>query len=159
MTNADSTDMVPVTIVGVAVAPGGNPDRRERFSIVLASAADGDSRRLFIGVGDAEATALAFSLQGQEFPRPMTYQFMASLVAAAGSAVRSVRVTRTDGQVFYAQVMLRGGAVVDARPSDAINLAAITGAPVLVASDLLDLPVDPELRVLSGRRRHRRLCR
>ena len=114
---------------------------------MLASAADGDSRRLFIGVGDAEATALAFSLQGQEFPRPMTYQFMASLVAAAGSAVRAVRVTRTDGQVFYAQVTLRGGAVVDARPSDAINLAAITGAPVLVASELLDLPVDPELRV------------
>jgi len=95
----------------------------------------------------AEATALAFSLQGQAFPRPMTYQFMASLVAAAGSAVRSVRVTQTDGQVFYAQVTLRGGAVVDARPSDAINLAAITGAPVLVASELLDLPVDPELRV------------
>jgi bifunctional DNase/RNase len=77
----------------------------------------------------------------------MTYHFMASLVAAAGSAVRAVRVTRTDGQVFYAQVTLRGGAVVDARPSDAINLAAVTGAPVLVASELLDLPVDPELRV------------
>jgi bifunctional DNase/RNase len=44
-------------------------------------------------------------------------------------------------------VTLRGGAVVDARPSDAINLAAVTGAPVLVASELLDLPVDPELRV------------
>ena len=147
MTNADSTDMVPVTIIGVAVAPGEHSDRRERFSIVLASAADGDARRLLIGVGDAEATALAFSLQGQEFPRPMTYQFMAALLAAAGSAVRAVRVTRTDGQVFYAQVTLRGGAVVDARPSDAINLAAITGAPVLVASELLDLPVDPELRV------------
>ena len=147
MTNADSTDMVPVTIIGVMVAPDAQSERRERFSIVLASAAEGDSRRLYIGVGDAEATALAFSLQGQEFPRPMTYQFMASLVAAAGSAVRAVRVTRTDGQVFYAQVTLRGGAVVDARPSDAINLAAVTGAPVLVASELLDLPVDPELRV------------
>ena len=28
--------------------------------------------------------------------------------------------------------MLRGGAMVDARPSDALNLAAITGAPVAV---------------------------
>jgi uncharacterized protein len=140
MTNANSPDMVPVTIVGVAVAPGGNSGRSERFSIALASAADGDSRRLFIGVGDAEATALAFSLQGQEFPRPMTYQFMASLVAASGSAVRSVRVTRVADEVFYAQVTLRGGAVVDARPSDAINLAAVTGAPVLVASELLDRP-------------------
>jgi bifunctional DNase/RNase len=66
----------------------------------------------------------------------MTYQFAASLVAAAGSAVRSVRVTAWDGRVFYAQVMLRGGAMVDARPSDAINLAAVTGAPVLVAAEL-----------------------
>ena len=147
MTNAGTTDMIPVTIVGVVTAPNDGPGRRERFFIMLASAADGDSRRLFIGVGDAEATALAFGLQGQEFPRPMTYQLMASLVAAAGSAVRSVRVTRVADEIFYAQVTLRGGAVVDARPSDAINLAAITGAPVLVASDLLDLPVDPELSV------------
>jgi len=117
---------------------------------MLASAAEGDSRRLFIGVGDAEATALAFGVQRQEFPRPMTYQFMASLVAAAGSAIRSVRVTRRTDDIFYAQVTLRGGAVVDARPSDAINLAVITGAPVLVASELLDLPTDPHLKVLPG---------
>jgi bifunctional DNase/RNase len=147
MTNAGTRDMVPVTIAGVAAAPDEGPGRRERFFIMLASAAEGDSRRLFIGVGDAEATALAFGLQGQEFPRPMTYQFMASLVAAAGSAVRSVRVTRRADEIFYAQVTLRGGAVVDARPSDAINLAAVTGAPVLVASELLDLPTDPRRQV------------
>jgi hypothetical protein len=150
MTNAGTTDMIPVTIVGVVTAPDDEPDRRERFFIMLASAAEGDSRRLFIGVGDAEATALAFGVQRQEFPRPMTYQFMASLVAAAGSAIRSVRVTRRTDDIFYAQVTLRGGAVVDARPSDAINLAVITGAPVLVASELLDLPTDPHLKVLPG---------
>jgi bifunctional DNase/RNase len=139
--------MIPVSIAGVATAPDDGPGRRERFFVMLESAAEGDSRRLFIGVGDAEATALAFGLQGQEFPRPMTYQLMASLVAAAGSAVRSVRVTRVADEIFYAQVTLRGGAVVDARPSDAINLAAITGAPVLVASELLDRPTDPQLRI------------
>ena len=139
--------MIPVTIAGVAAAPDDGPGRRERFFIMLVSAAEGDARRLFIGVGDAEATALAFGLQGQEFPRPMTYQFMASLVAAAGSAVRSVRVTRVADEIFYAQVTLRGGALVDARPSDAINLAAVTGAPVFVASELLDLPTDPRLQV------------
>ena len=147
MTNTGSSDMVPVSIAGVTTAPDDGPGRRERFFIRLESAAAGDSRRLFIGVGDAEATALAFGLQGQEFPRPMTYQFMASLIAAAGSSVRSVRVTRVADEIFYAQVTLRGGAVVDARPSDAINLAAITGAPVFVSSQLLDLPTDPRLRI------------
>ena len=132
-------EMVPVTITGVVRGTEDGPDRRERFFIEL-TASDGDARRLRIGVGDAEAAALGFSLQGIEFPRPMTYQLMSSLVAAAGSAVRSVRVTGVRDGVFYAEVMLRGGAVVDARPSDALNLAAITGAPVAVASGLFDLP-------------------
>ena len=131
-------ELVPVTITAVVRERDDGPGRGERFSIELAAAAAGDPRRLRIGVGDAEATALAFSLQGQQFPRPMTYQLMASLVDAAGSAVRAVRVTgqRGDG-IFYAQVLLRGGAMVDARPSDALNLAAITGAPVSVAEELL----------------------
>jgi len=139
-------DMVPVTITGVIRAINDGPERSERFFIELAAAADGDARRARIGVGDAEATALAFSLQGQEFPRPMTYQLMASLLAAAGSGVRSVRVTGKADGIFYAQVLLRGGATVDARPSDAINLAAITGAPVLVAAELLELPTGPRQR-------------
>jgi bifunctional DNase/RNase len=132
-------DMVPVTITAVVRGTDDEPGRRERFFIELAATAEGDERRLLIGVGDAEAAALRFSLQGQEFPRPMTYQFMASLVTAAGSAVRSVRVTGQREGIFYAQVILRGGATVDARPSDALNLAAITGSPVLVAADLLNL--------------------
>jgi len=134
-------EMIPVTITGVIRGTEDDgPTRQERFFIELAAAADGDGRRLRIGVGDAEAVALAFSLQGQEFPRPMTYQLMASLVAAAGSTVRSVRVTSLRDDIFYAQVMLRGGATVDARPSDALNLAAITGAAVYVADELLGLP-------------------
>jgi uncharacterized protein len=133
-------DLVPVTITGVVRGVDDGPGRRERFFIELAAAAEGDARRVRIGVGDAEAAALAFGLQGQEFPRPMTYQFMASLLAAAGSGVRSVRVTGMTGGVFYAQVLLRGGAAVDARPSDAINLAAVTGAAVYVADDLLGVP-------------------
>ena len=145
-------ELVPVTITGVVRGSDDGPERGERFFIELAAAGEGDAagegyaagegdaRRLRIGVGDAEAMALAFSLQGHEFPRPMTYQFMAALVAAAGSAVKAVSVTgRRDG-VFYAAVMLRGGATVDARPSDALNLAAITGAQVYVAPELLSWP-------------------
>jgi bifunctional DNase/RNase len=138
-------EWVPVTITGIVRGTEEGPERRERFFIELAVAADGDDRRLRIGVGDAEAMALAFSLQGQEFPRPMTYQFMASLVSAAGSSVRAVRVTGLRDGIFYAQVMLRGGATVDARPSDALNLAAITGAPVSVAPALLSLAADADM--------------
>ncbi|HEY0935497.1 MAG TPA: bifunctional nuclease family protein [Trebonia sp.] len=133
-------ELVPVTITGVVRETDDGPERCERFSVELTAAAEGDGRRLRIGIGDAEAVALAFSLQGQAFPRPMTYQFMASLVAASGSAVRAVRVTGQRDGIFLARVMLRGGATVDARPSDALNLAAVTGAPVSVAGELLGLP-------------------
>jgi bifunctional DNase/RNase len=68
---------------------------------------------------------------------------MASLLAAAGSGVRSVRVTGESDGIFYAQVVLRGGATVDARPSDALNLAAVTGAPVFVAAELLAVTAAP----------------
>ena len=136
-------DMVPVTITGVVSGPSDTPERGERFFIVLTeSGGNGDSpgRRMEIAVGDAEAMALSHRLQSYAFPRPMTYQFMASLVSAAGSAVRQVRVTGKRDGIHYAQVMLRGGATVDARPSDALNLAAVTGAPVVVAPELLDRP-------------------
>jgi len=144
-------EMVPVTITGIVRDQVSAADARERFYVLLRSAADGDSRQLLIGVGDAEATSLAFSLQGAVLRRPMTYQFTASLIEAAGSAVGSVRVTRIEDGIFYAQVTLRGGAVVDARPSDAINLAAVTGAPVSVASDLFDLPTGPQSAQPTGK--------
>lgn len=139
-------DMVPVTITGVVRGTDDGPGRCERFFIELGATAEGDGRRVRIGVGDAEAAALASGLQGTQFPRPMTYQLMASLLTATGSGVRSVRVTgRADG-IFYAKVVLRGGASVDARPSDAVNLAAVAGAPILVASDLLEVPTGPGQR-------------
>jgi len=137
-------DMVPVVVTGLVHGADAGPGRlQERFFVELEAAAEGDGRRLRIGVGDAEAHALSFSLQGTAFPRPMTYQLMASLVAAAGSAVRSVSVTGERDGVFFARVLLRGGASVDARPSDALNLALAVGAPVYVAEALLRVPAGP----------------
>ncbi len=98
-------------------------------------------RRLPIWIGPAEATALALSLEAQETPRPLTYQLAGRLLAAAGARVVEVRVTRLADPVFYALVIIDGPAgrhEVDARPSDAVNLALVTGAPVRVSSTLLD---------------------
>ena len=57
------------------------------------------------------------------------------------SHVTEVRVTRLAGPVFYAMVVIDGPAgrhEVDARPSDAVNLALVTGALVRVSRTLLD---------------------
>jgi bifunctional DNase/RNase len=54
-----------------------------------------------------------------------------------------VRITRLAREVFYAVMIVDGPAgprEVDARPSDAVNLALVTGAPILADGALLDDP-------------------
>jgi RNA polymerase sigma-70 factor (ECF subfamily) len=111
----------------------------ERFILML----EGDGRDLKIWVGPAEAYAVAAMLEDVELPRPMTHNLTVALLAAAGTSVREVRVTRLAETIFYAEVALADGTAVDARPSDAIALALITGAPLLVDPEVLDGAVPP----------------
>jgi bifunctional DNase/RNase len=71
----------------------------------------------------------------------MTYGFAAALVRCLGGHVREVRVDRRVEGVYGATVEVEGplGAQsVDARPSDALNLAAITDARVFAGSEVVD---------------------
>jgi len=70
----------------------------------------------------------------------MTYQFVAALVQALGGRVRRVRIDRVVEEVYFATVKVEGPAgvqSVDARPSDALNLAALVQAPMFVAPGVL----------------------
>ena len=134
--------MVPMRVSkAVALGGGGDPsDRgpRERFFMVL-DEVDGD-RHLVIGVGEAEAFALDSGLQGLRWGRPMTYEFTAALVRGLGGRVGEVRLDRVVDGAYAATVQVEGpqGAVLaDARCSDALNLAVLTRAPVLVAPQVL----------------------
>lgn len=105
----------------------------------------GGERRAAIYIGKPEATAIAFSLETVESPRPMTYAMTAQLVQAADARVADVRITHMDEppdfRTVFAVVMVEtaaGTREVDARPSDALNLALVTGAPVLVESSVFD---------------------
>jgi RNA polymerase sigma factor (sigma-70 family) len=111
----------------------------ERHVVVLEEV--GGTRRLLIWVGPFEATALAMSLQGAELPRPGSFQFAAGLLAAAGGTLGEVRVTRLAEGTFYAEAVVDGAAGqggVDARPSDALTLALLTGAPIRVDPAVID---------------------
>lgn len=126
-----NADMVPVTISGVVKTTGSGSGKVPYY---IGLAESGGDRLMWIGVGEAGATALALSLSGSELPRPTTYQFTAALLTAAGATLQEIRVTRLTDGIFYAQVLLSGGAVIDARPSDALNLAAVGNVPVLRGS-------------------------
>jgi uncharacterized protein len=143
------TGFVPMRlgkVRGVSVEPG-NPN----FVVVLT--AEGSDQRLPILIGPAEAVTLSARLNGTEFPRPLAPQFAASLVAALGGQVRRVQIDQLVplpmGTAYGATVHVvgpAGPAQVDARPSDALNLAALVSAPILVAAEVL---ADAEQRLAA----------
>ena len=98
-------------------------------------------RRLPIWIGPHEADLLAMRLAGQTAPRPLTFDLIVNLLQAAGSQVTQVCLVREQAGIFYAEVRLQTGGqaqAVDARPSDALNLALRAGVPILAADGLLE---------------------
>ena len=136
-------------VVGVATA-----EDHPSFCVVLDAVSD--ERRLAITIGETEAFNLSASLTGMVFRRPMSPQFAAGLLHALGGRVRQVRIDRlvpvAGGTAYGATVEVEatpgvsgvsgasgasGVSLVDARPSDALNLVAVVPAPILVAEEVL----------------------
>jgi RNA polymerase sigma factor (sigma-70 family) len=101
----------------------------------------GGGRVLPIWIGAFEGDALALQLGGAQTPRPLTPDLMARTIAALGGSVERVEVTRLEDNTFYALVAIAVAGrreELDARPSDAINLAARVGAPIYVAPAVME---------------------
>jgi bifunctional DNase/RNase len=134
------SDHVPVRIASIGRS---EEERWSATHVVVLEETRGARRRLPIWIDTAEATALAAALESVELPRPGTYMLTSALLQAVGRAVREVRIERLDADIFYAVVVLDDGASVDARPSDALNLAVVAGAPITVAETVLEAADEP----------------
>ncbi|HEV8636820.1 MAG TPA: bifunctional nuclease domain-containing protein [Chloroflexota bacterium] len=100
----------------------------------------GGERALSISMQRPDADNLVVHLGAIATPRPGPSDFAASLLRAARTRVREVVIERLVDDIFYAAVALDGPggpARIDARPSDAINLAIRIGAPIKVAAEVL----------------------
>jgi bifunctional DNase/RNase len=127
--------MVEMELVGVRVElPSNTP-------IVLLRETEGQHRVLPIFIGNPEATAIAFALDGVVTPRPMTHDLMKDVIEALGSQLERIVVTSLSAGTFYAELHLRsasGITQVSARPSDAIALAVRIGAPIFAEEAVVD---------------------
>jgi len=135
MTAATHADPVPMRVSkAVALSDG------DGLSEYMVLDELGGDRHLVIGVGEAEAFALDASLQGLQRARPTTYQFTAALMGSLGGRVREVRLDRIVEGAYAATVEIEGPlgvGLVDARSSDALNLAVLTDTPVFVSPEML----------------------
>ncbi|MEZ5203918.1 MAG: bifunctional nuclease family protein [Acidimicrobiales bacterium] len=126
--------MIEMELVGVRVEmPSSSP-------LALLREVDGERRVLPIFIGSPEATAIAFALEEVVTPRPMTHDLLRDLLDELGASLERVVVTELREGVFHAELLLHaadGTHSLSSRPSDAIALAARTGAPIFAAEEVL----------------------
>jgi bifunctional DNase/RNase len=125
--------VIELTLVGVRIElPTQQP-------IVLLKERDGE-RYLPIWIGNVEATAIAFALQGVQTPRPMTHDLLRNLLEELQARVDRIVITELRDGTFYANIELtRDGArySVSSRPSDAIALAVRTKTTIFAEERVL----------------------
>jgi uncharacterized protein len=131
-TDVGFVEMRIARVVGFDAAEG------EVVQCVVLDEAAGD-RHLPILIGQAEAFSLSAHLGGA-WRGPLAYQFAAALVQALGGRVRQVRIDGVVEELYTATVKVEGPLGtrwVEARPSDALNLAVLMDAPVFAAPEVL----------------------
>jgi len=126
-TDRDFLDM-PVSDVRLVTRFG-----RDQHVVLLQEPQSG--RRLPIWIGQETAIEIALRLlgHGPRLARPLGSDLSARLVHALGGSLREVRIDRLTEGTYYAVIVVdgpQGATEVDARPSDALALALIVGAPV-----------------------------
>jgi bifunctional DNase/RNase len=109
--------------------------------ILLLQEATGARRTLPIYIGAAEATAIAYALQGVQTARPMTHDLMRDLLNDLGATLDQVVITELRESTFYAELRLTLAGqshTVSSRPSDAIALAVRLGTTIYADDALID---------------------
>lgn len=127
----------------IAAPPAGtplpHPPRNGQHAVLLERR--GGERVMPIWIGDPEAKALALALSGRTARRPLSADLTTRLLEVSDLVVERVVIEAVRDFTFYATIVVASNGEaheVDARPSDALNLAIRVGAPVFVSADLIE---------------------
>ena len=113
-----------------------------------------NDRRLSINIGRREAVAIVLGLEGENFPRPLEHDLMVTIIEKLDGEVKKVTITRVEDRTFYANLSIESDGVVhhiDARPSDALALAARFKVPIFVHKKLLEWASKTDYVTKQGR--------
>jgi bifunctional DNase/RNase len=129
---------VPVVLLGAPDAEGEDPEAKGKDP-----EAKGESDDLLpIFIGFDEAVSIARGLDAEGIGRPLTHDLLLDTIEELGGRVERVVVSDLEDGTYIADVHLAtamgSSAVVDARPSDSLALAARTNAPIEVAERVFE---------------------
>ena len=98
------------------------------------------SKAIPIWIGESEAMSIAFGLQSNKFPRPLSHDLMKEIIDDLAGKVEKIVISKLEGGTYYASIFLQnesGKTVeIDARPSDSLALALRVGSPIYIAEDV-----------------------
>lgn len=98
-------------------------------------------RQIPIIIGAHEAQGILLAKETVRTRRPMTHELMAHMMEAYGLTLTQVTIDRVLDGVFYATLHVSDGfntKQLDSRTTDAITLALLTDAPIMVDDNVLD---------------------
>ncbi len=105
--------------------------------------------KLPIKVGSGDAVMLCNQL-GKQSMRPTTHTLMSRIIEEMGVNVDYVCISKVEGSLFFADITLSDDmglkTVIDARPSDALSLAATVQCPIYCEKDVLEAAGMPDFR-------------
>lgn len=109
--------------------------------VTLAPDNEDETDLLPIFIGFSEATSIVRGLDADDIGRPLTHDLLLDGIEELGGRVDRVAITTVEDGTYFADLHIdtpRGSSVIDARPSDALALAARTNAPIEIAQDVFD---------------------
>lgn len=133
-------DSLEVEVTGLKEYDGDN------YVVELAPKLGGKDSMLPVVIGTCEINGMYSTLHNVATPRPMTYDLVTGMLYAMGAKIDYVIITKLENNTYYALIYLdnNGKKVsVDARPSDAINLALRAGASIYVRKKVFDEAKEP----------------
>jgi bifunctional DNase/RNase len=114
---------------------------RQNGKTIVVLLDESGQQALPIWIGPFEGVSIALGARNLSTLRPLTFNFIANLLEALGAELEEVRVEALRENTFYGVAKMRIGdkvRKVDARPSDALALAASTGSPIYVAEAVME---------------------
>jgi bifunctional DNase/RNase len=108
---------------------------------VVTLSVENEDDLLPIFVGFSVARSIVRGLDANDIGRPLTHDLLLDSIEELGGRVKRVVISAVEDGTYIADLDLatpRGDATVDARPSDALALAARTNTPIEIAEDVFE---------------------
>jgi len=127
-------DLIPVDIKKIAIS-----------NIACAIAVGTDEKEFPIYIEPGIGAAIRMFIENIEKPRPLTHDLIGSILDGFGATIERVIINDLRDNTYFARMILRAEnelgtklVEIDCRPSDAMAIAKLKGAPLFTTRKVMD---------------------